>query len=99
LALGSLNELSRKLWPVTWVDVRFYKPPTEDTLESLTSQRGVIEVTPDATRSALAVRVESDEVIPEVIRYLVEQGESILKVDPRDYTLEDIYFALQAGEE
>jgi hypothetical protein len=37
-------------------------------------------------------------VIPEVVRHLVNGGESILRVNPRDYTLEDIYFALQAGE-
>jgi hypothetical protein len=33
-----------------------------------------------------------------VIHHLVTQGISILKVNPRDYTLEDIYFSLQAGE-
>ena len=44
------------------------------------------------------VEVENDEVIPIVIRHLVEQDASILSVNPRGYTLEDIYFALQAGE-
>jgi hypothetical protein len=48
--------------------------------------------------AALAVQVESEAVIPAVVHHLVEQGESILKVNPRAYTLEDIYFALQAGE-
>ena len=44
------------------------------------------------------VQVESEEVIPQVVQHLAAQGASILKVNPRDYTLEDIYFALQAGE-
>ena len=96
LAMGSLDELSRKLWPVKWVDIKFHTPPTGNIAASLKVNRGVIQAT--IKDDALAVQVESDEVIPNLIRYLVEQGESILKVNPRDYTLEDIYFALQAGE-
>jgi ABC-2 type transport system ATP-binding protein len=96
LAMGSLDELSRKLWPVKWVDIKFYTPPTGNIAANLKVNRGVIQAT--IKDDALAVQVESDEVIPNLIRYLVEQGESILKVNPRDYTLEDIYFALQAGE-
>jgi ABC-2 type transport system ATP-binding protein len=96
LALGSLKELSRKLWPVTWVDITFHVKPTENAAGSLKSQRGVIQVS--AEGDALAVQVENEDAIPEVVRYLVNGGESILRVNPRDYTLEDIYFALQAGE-
>jgi ABC-2 type transport system ATP-binding protein len=96
LAMGSLDELSRKLWPIKWVDIKFYAPPTRNIAASLNANRGVIQTA--IKDDALSVQVESDEVIPAVIRYLVEQGESILKVNPRDYTMEDIYFALQAGE-
>jgi ABC-2 type transport system ATP-binding protein len=96
LALGSLKELSRKLWPVTWVDITFHVKPKGNVAESLQAQRGVIQASVED--DALAVQVENEAVIPEVIRHLVDGGESILKVDPRDYTLEDIYFALQAGE-
>lgn len=96
LALGSLKELSRKLWPVTWVDVTFHVKPKENVAGSLKAQRGVIQVS--AENEALAVQVENEDAIPAVVRHLVERGESILKVNPRDYTLEDIYFALQAGE-
>jgi ABC-2 type transport system ATP-binding protein len=96
LALGSLKELSRKLWPVTWVDITFHVKPSENAAGSLKVLRGVIQVS--AEGEALAVRVENEDVIPDVVRHLVNGGESILKVNPRDYTLEDIYFALQAGE-
>jgi ABC-2 type transport system ATP-binding protein len=98
LALGSLNELARKLWPVTWVDFVFHVKPSDTLDESLMTQRGVIQIKMDVGRNSLAVQVESDDVIPEVVRRLVEQGASIQRVNPRDYTLEDIYFALQAGE-
>lgn len=96
LALGSLKELARKLWPVTWVDITFHVKPREDVAGSLKAYRGVIRTS--AEEEALAVQVENEAVIPEVVRHLVNGGESILRVNPRDYTLEDIYFALQAGE-
>ena len=98
LALGSLHELSRKLWPVTWVDVMFHVKQAETVAVHIKTQPGVIQAISDRTQKKLSVQVETNEVIPAVVRYLVEQGESILKVNPRDYTLEDIYFALQAGE-
>ena len=96
LALGSLDELSRKLWPVTWVDIKLYDAPADNVSELLKDHRGVIQVSVE--NDAISVQVAMEDVIPEVVRHLVEHGESILKVNPRDYTLEDIYFALQAGE-
>ena len=98
LALGSLQELSRKLWPVTWVDIQFYSSPKIDPTATLKSQRGVIQVTTEAGSKVLSVQVEEEAIIPAIVQHLVECGESILRVNPRDHTLEDIYFALQAGE-
>jgi len=95
LALGGLDELARKLWPVTWVDIKLYKPSAKNVSDLLTAHRGVIQISVE--NEAFSVQVEKDDVIPDVVRFLVEHGESIIKVDPRDYTLEDIYFALQAG--
>src|SRR5690606_24377299 len=92
LALGSLKELARKLWPTMWVDILFHVKPAGNVEGTLKAYRGVIQVS--AENDALSVQVESQDVIPEVIRHLIENGESILKVNPRDYTLEDIYFAL-----
>lgn len=96
LALGSLKELARKMWPVTWVDITFHVKPKGDPVGRLKSLRGVIQASVED--DALSVRVENEDVIPDVVRYLVDGGESILRVNPRDYTLEDIYFALQAGD-
>lgn len=96
LALGGLQELSQRLWPVTWVDIHFSKPPAADTADRLTKQRGILQAI--LQQEDLAVQVDNESVIPEVVRYLVELDVSIRKVTPRDYTLKDIYFALQAGE-
>jgi ABC-2 type transport system ATP-binding protein len=96
LALGSLKELSRKLWPAAWVDLTFWQTPAESVTGSLNACRGVKQVTGQG--EAWQVQVEGEDVIPQIVQQLVTQGASILKVNPRDYTLEDIYFALQAGE-
>jgi ABC-2 type transport system ATP-binding protein len=96
LAMGSLKELTRKLWPVTWVDITFWETPAENVTGSLLAQQGVMQITGQG--ETLQVQVESKEVIPQIVQHLAGRGESILKVNPRDYTLEDIYFALQAGE-
>jgi ABC-2 type transport system ATP-binding protein len=98
LAMGSLKDLARKLWPVTWVDIMFHVKHQNDPANALTSQRGVLKIQWDAKQDVLSVQVENDDVIPEVVRILVQQGSSILRVNPRAYTLEDIYFTLQAGE-
>lgn len=96
LALGSLDDLARKLWPVTWVDIKLYKMSSKNVSALLKDHRGVIQATVED--EALSIQVEKEDVIPDVVRQLVEHGEAIHKVNPRDYTLEDIYFALQAGE-
>jgi len=97
LALGSLDELARKLWPVTWVDIMFHVKPASNLIDSLQAFPGVIQVSVDYEDDELSVQVESEDRIPNVVRRLVEAGASILRVNPRDYTLEDIYFHLQAG--
>ena len=96
LAMGTLKELTRKLWPVTWVDIMFWKTPAETVTGNLKAQRGVMQIIGQG--ESLQVQVESEEVIPQIVQHLTGQGAAILKVNPRDYTLEDIYFALQAGE-
>ena len=96
LAMGSLKELTRKLWPVTWVDITFWEKPPETVTETLKTLRGVIQITGQG--ETMQAQVENEEVIPQVVQHLTGQGASILRVNPRDYTLEDIYFSLQAGE-
>jgi Domain of unknown function (DUF4162) len=72
--------------------------PEKNPADTLMTQHGVLNVQLTAQSDALSVQVENDAVIPDVVRHLVEQGASILRVNPRDYTLEDIYFTLQAGD-
>ena len=96
LAIGSLDELARNLWPVTWVDIVLFGEVAESALGVVSALRGVIQAA--AENDSLAIQVEAQEVIPQVVMALAQENVPILKVNPRDYNLEDIYFALQAGE-
>jgi len=97
LALGSLTELSRKLWPVTWVDITLFNGASAEAASArIKSLGGVRQVT--AEKESLAIQVEAEEIIPQVVSALARDNIPMLKVNPRAYTLEDIYFALQAGE-
>jgi ABC-2 type transport system ATP-binding protein len=95
LALGSLSELSRKLWPAIWVDVKFWEAPTANQLEAAKNFHGVKQA--EAETGSLSVRLENKESIPAFIRHLVDSGASILSVNPRAHSLEDVYFAIQNG--
>ncbi len=96
LALGTLAELSRTLWHGQWVDVEFRSPPAAAAIECLRAMDGVGEVQLEMAR--LAVRVASDDLVPGVVAALAGQGAQIMRVNPRQHSLEDVYFELQNQE-
>jgi ABC-2 type transport system ATP-binding protein len=96
LALGSLSDLSRKLWPAIWVDVKFWEAPLANQLEAAIKFPGAKQA--EAGTDSLSVRLESKESIPAFVRHLVDSGALILSVNPRAHSLEDVYFAIQNGK-
>jgi ABC-2 type transport system ATP-binding protein len=95
LALGSLAELSRRLWPATWVDVKLMDVAPATQLETAKSFRSTKQA--EASSESLSVRLESKQDIPDFVRHMVQAGAPILSVSPRAHSLEDIYFAIQNG--
>ncbi len=93
LAVGTLDQLARTLWHGTWVDVDCRSEPSPSLSGALRTVDGVMEARLDGTR--ITVQVESDERIPAVVRALVDHGALVLRVAPREHTLEDVYFELQ----
>lgn len=96
LALGTVAELARTLWSGLWVDIEFRTPLAGAVADKLRIMPGVSEVQLNLTH--LAVRVESDEVVPMVVATLATQGGQIMRVNPREHSLEEIYFELQQRE-
>jgi ABC-2 type transport system ATP-binding protein len=96
LALGTMTQLARTLWRGLWLDIEFRVPLDGAVADGLRLTPGVSDVQLDARH--LAVRVESDEAVPRVVASLVGQGAQIMRVNPRQYSLEDIYFELQSQQ-
>jgi ABC-2 type transport system ATP-binding protein len=96
LAVGSLEDLSHKLWPTTWLDVTLWKTAAESLVSLAKEYPGAKQV--EAKDESLAVQLETKASIPEFIHYLTEHGAPILRINPRDHSLEDIYFTIQNGE-
>ncbi len=93
LALGNPADISRRLWPGTWLDVVFWQAPSPAQLELARNFPAVEQV--DLGPELLSVRLQSKEAIPTFVRQLVEAGASILSVNPRSHSLEEVYFAIQ----
>ena len=93
IATGALGELARTLWHGTWVDIECLAAPAPALIEALRVLPGVTDAQLDGTR--LAVQVEGEERIPAVVKALTERGEQVLRVNPREHTLEEVYFELQ----
>jgi ABC-2 type transport system ATP-binding protein len=94
IAIGTLADLSRTLWHGTWADIECLTPPDATAIASLRALPYVTEVQVDGGR--LAVQLESKERVPEAVKALVQQGGSVLRVNPREHTLEEVYFELQS---
>ena len=93
LALGSIDELAQTLWKGLWVDTELLSQPGEEIKSKLLALEGVKEV--QLNKRHLAVKLERQELIPEVITELIHEKARIIRVNPRQYSLEDIYFAIQ----
>lgn len=93
LALGTPVELERKLWPASWVDLELWALPPENLISSLRAIPGVKEVVLNHTH--LAVQVNRRERIPYIVAEVARRGGQILRVNPRERSLEEIYLELQ----
>jgi ABC-2 type transport system ATP-binding protein len=93
LALGSLEQLSHELWRSTWVDVELKTAPADSLLANLRGAAGVKEVALD--NLTLAVQVEAEDAIPNTVAQIASLGGEIMRVNPREHSLEEIYFELQ----
>jgi ABC-2 type transport system ATP-binding protein len=94
IAMGTLAELARTLWHGTWVDVECLVPPDRTLIESLRALSCVTDIRHDGKR--LGVQVETEDCIPTVVKEFVDHGGQVLRVNPREHTLEEVYFELQS---
>lgn len=93
LALGTTAELGRQLWQALWLDFELREPITPALLAAIKSTNGVRDAQADGSK--LALQVGDDAYTPAVIAAVAAGGGQIMRVNPREHSLEDIYFELQ----
>jgi ABC-2 type transport system ATP-binding protein len=95
LALGSLTELRRLVSPGLWVEIAFHLPfPAHTGAVSAANIPGVLRSL-SPTEHLLRLEVEAEQIIPQVITSLVQSGAQIVRVQPQEISLEEVYLKLQ----
>jgi ABC-2 type transport system ATP-binding protein len=93
LAQGSIHDLTERLWKAVPVEMEFLTPPPSVVLGKIQEMDGV---TIDSLGgNTLTIRVAHKDLVPSLIEIAVRNGGEIYRVTPRDYSLEEIYFAVQ----
>jgi ABC-2 type transport system ATP-binding protein len=96
IAFGAPMELAAALWTGLAVEVDFGTSASEPALEFLRCARGVLEA--EASTDGARVRVESRAVIPALVALLAAHEVPVYGITARPPTLEDVYFAITAGQ-
>ncbi len=93
LALGTTTDLGHQLWQALWLDFELREPVTAALLATFRGMESVRDAQADGGK--LAVQVADEAHIPTVIAAVAAGGGQIMRVNPREHSLEDIYFELQ----
>ncbi len=92
LAMGSLAELRKLVSPGLWLEVHFWQPFT--TMDQIKSIPGVLSLDESSSQS-VRIEVEAEATIPHVVASLVRMGGQILRLQPQEIPLEQVYLQLQ----
>jgi hypothetical protein len=85
------------LWAALWLDFDLRVPAPPELLAALRAIESVRDLSADADK--LAVQVSDEAYIPTIISAVAANGGQIMRVNPREHSLEDIYFELQRRSE
>ncbi|MEO8397459.1 MAG: DUF4162 domain-containing protein, partial [Chloroflexota bacterium] len=86
-------ELGHQIWNALWLDFELRAPLNAEQMATLRSFDGVRDL--QAEGNKLSAQVSDAEHIPAVIAAVAANGGAIMRVNPREHSLEDIYFELQ----
>jgi len=94
LAIGSLAELRQQVLPGLWLDVELWGTPPAGLVEALTVLPGVVEVVVESN-DRYRLRVLDEAVVPLIAERVLGMGGRLLRLQPHEVSLEEVYFALQ----
>jgi ABC-2 type transport system ATP-binding protein len=95
LAQGTPDDLAKQLWQGAWVDITFATSPSDDVLDTIRQASDFKSLAPVEAQISLSIELHSSEGIPRLVASIAAAGGQIMRVQPRQYTLEDIYFRVQ----
>jgi ABC-2 type transport system ATP-binding protein len=93
-AFGRPEEIAASLWEGVDAQLELGGPIDDATADAVRASRGVAMVAP--TADGALVRVTDREVVPHLVRLLVERGVHVYGAQAKTPTLEDVYFAVEA---
>jgi ABC-2 type transport system ATP-binding protein len=96
LLAGSQDELIRRYWPanVVWLDA---EDPAQ--LDRMRDWEGVVAYSREGSnrqRGRVELQLDSLNRIPDFVDRLARDGVRLMRVEPHQPTLEDLYFAVRA---
>lgn len=92
-AVGSPQELARRLWNNVWVQIELRGQAPEALQVALQGMEGIYTLS--CTANALRAQVDNEERIPDLVQRLVQAGGRIYGVTVEEHSLEDVYFEIQ----
>jgi ABC-2 type transport system ATP-binding protein len=93
LAQGTITELTGRLFRAVPVEMEFLDTPTEAVMQAIRGINGI--VLERRNENTLVLRVSEKKLVPRAVRAAISEGGDIFRVTPRDYSLEEVYFAVQ----
>ncbi len=93
MALGTPNELVQQLQRNLRIEIEI-DPSTHDAAMKALQPLEGIHLAPDTPKHLLILDVMGRELIPEILEKLIRAGVRVYRTDPKDLTLEDVYFIL-----
>lgn len=92
LAMGTLNELRKLVSPGMWLEVEFFSP--FEKMEQIKALNGVLSIDVRSLKEA-KIEVNSEQSIPQLVAGLIGLGAQILRIQPQEIPLEQVYLQLQ----
>jgi ABC-2 type transport system ATP-binding protein len=92
LAMGSLFDLRKLVSPGMWLEVQFLNP--FDNMDRIRGVNGVLSLDVRSLKE-VKIEVEYESIIPQVVSALVALGGQILRLQPQEIPLEQVYLQLQ----
>jgi ABC-2 type transport system ATP-binding protein len=92
LAIGTLSELRKLVSPGMWLEVQLLSP--FEKMDQIRAIAGVLSLDVHSLQE-VKIEVESEAAIPQVVSGLVALGALILRLQPQEIPLEQVYLQLQ----